>query len=48
MELSYPLIDEFWDIFGDDALTERLSIYKNVDKYENIVRSFYTWLTLFI
>ena len=48
MELSYPLIDEFWDIFGDDALTERLSIYKNMDKYENIVRSFYTRLALFI
>lgn len=48
VELSYPSIDEFWDLFGDEASTERLNTCKNVDKYEIMVRSFHARLTLFV
>lgn len=48
LELSYPSIDEFWDVFGDEASTERLSMCKNVDEYENMVRSFHARLALFV
>lgn len=48
VKLSYPLIDKFWDVFRDEASTERLSTCKNVDKYENIVRSFHARLILFV
>lgn len=48
VELSYPLIDEFWDVFGDEASTERLNTCKNIDKYENMMGSFYAWLALFV
>ena len=47
LELSYLLIDEFWDVFGDEASTEMLSTCKNVDEYENMVRYYYAWLILF-
>lgn len=48
VELNYPSIDEFWDVFGDEASTERLSTCKNVDEYKNIVRSFHARLALFV
>ena len=48
LELSYPSIDEFWDVFGDEASTERLSTCKNMDEYENMVRYFHARLALFV
>lgn len=48
VELSYPLIYEFWDVFGDEVSTKRLSTCKNIDEYENMVRSYYTRFTLFV
>lgn len=48
LELSYLLIDKFWDVFRDEISTERLSTYKNMDEYENIVRYFHAWLALFV
>ncbi len=42
LELCYPSINEFWDVFEDKALIERLSTYKNMDEYENMVRYFHT------
>ena len=47
LELSYLSIDEFWDVFGDEALTERLNTCKNVDEYENMLRYFHARLVLF-
>lgn len=38
LELNYSSINKFWDIFEDEASTERLSTYKNVDEYKNMVR----------
>ena len=48
LELSYPSIDKFLDVFEDEAPTERLSTCKNVDKYENMMRYFYARLMLFV
>ena len=48
LELSYSSINKFWDVFEDEALMERLSTYKNVDKYKNMVRYFHARLALFI
>ena len=48
LKLSYPLIDEFWDVFEDETSTERLSTCKKIDKYENMVRYFHIWLVLFV
>lgn len=48
LELSYPLINEFWDVFKDETLTKKLNTCKNMDEYENIVRYFYAWLALFV
>lgn len=48
LELSYPLINEFWDVFKDEASTKRLNTCKNMDQYENIVRSFHARLVLFV
>lgn len=45
---SYFLIDKFWDIFWDETSSKRLSICKNVDKYNNIIRFFYAWIVLFL
>lgn len=48
LELSYHSIKKFWNVFEDEASTERLNICKNVDEYENMVRYFYARLTLFV
>lgn len=48
LELSYPLINEFWNVFGDEASTKKLNTCKNIDQYKNIVRSFYAQLVLFV
>lgn len=48
IQLSYPLIDKLWDIFRVDASTKKLNMCKNVDDYENMMRSFYAWLTFFV
>ena len=48
LELSYPSIDEFWDVFGDEASMKRLSTCKNMDEYENLVRYFHARLALFV
>lgn len=47
LELRYPLINEFCDNFGNETSIEKLSIYKNVEKYENMVRYFYIQLVQF-
>lgn len=48
MELNYLSIDEFWNVFGDEASMERLSICKNGDENKNMMRSFYIRLALFV
>ena len=48
LELSYPLINEFWDVFGDEASMKSLSTCKNMDEYENMVRYFHARLALFV
>lgn len=48
VKLNYSSINKFWDVFGDKALMERLSTYKNIDKYKNIVRFFHAQLALFV
>lgn len=48
VELSYFLIDEFSDVFANDASIKRLNTCKNVDEYESMVRSFHARLALFV
>lgn len=48
LELNYFLIDKFQNVFRNKTLTKRLSIFKNIDDYKNIVRSFYIWLAFFV
>ena len=40
LELSYPSINEFWDVFANETSTKRLSTCKNMDEYENMMRYF--------
>lgn len=37
-----------WNVFGDKLLMKRLSKCKNIDEYKNIMRFFYSQLTLLI
>lgn len=48
MEFSYFLINKFCEVFKNKISIKRLSICKNIDKYENIVRFFHTQLALFV